>query len=271
MKIAYSSDLHQEFGTQEEIMLQEPVDVLVLAGDIAEGKKLVETVLANGNCMAKHIVFVCGNHEYYGSRIDKVHRRIQEDIDKHNGLRDKFSTVPFVGLHWLNDSSVVIDGITFAGGTCWTDFELEGNSHIAMFDAGQFMNDYRRIKIHDAKGNYRRLIPGDALRMNLNTKYFLFEEISKAQAEDRLDKMVVVTHHAPTHRSIDPDFVGNQLNAAYANNWGNQIAYGGPNYWFHGHMHCPNDYMCGETRVLSNPWGYPGQNKNPGFKIVTIG
>lgn len=269
MKIAYISDLHHEFGNQVDVQLQERVDVLVLAGDIDAGKRAVQRALfiANGN--APHVVFICGNHEFYGERVDKVHTRINLDLVEYYA-EEKSEGDPL--LHFLNDSFVDIDGYRFAGNTCWTDFELDGNPYLATHVAEGAMNDYKRIKFFDAKRNiYRKLRANDVTRFNLYTKQFLFDQIALAVAENRQDKLVIVTHHGPTHMSIDPDFAGNELNPAYANNWGRKIAYeGGPKLWFHGHIHCDKDYECGDTRVLCNPYGYPGQRKESGIKFVEI-
>lgn len=38
-----------------------------------------------------------------------------------------------------------------------------------------------------------------------------------------------------------------------------------PNIWFHGHIHTSSDYWLGETRVICNPFGYPGKEENPSF------
>ena len=269
MKIAYISDIHHEFGNQVDVQLQERVDVLVLVGDIDAGKKVVDRAvfIANGN--ARHVVFICGNHEFYGSRIDKVHTRINLDLVEYYA-DTKTNADP--ELHFLNDTFVDIDGYRFAGNTCWTDFELTGDPYLSSFKAEGAMNDYRRIKFFDERRNiYRKLRANDVMRFNLYTKFFLFEEIAHAINEGRHDKLVIVTHHGPTHMSIDPDFIGNELNPAYANNWGRKIAYeGGPKLWFHGHIHCDKDYMCGDTRVLCNPYGYPGQRRGSRIKTVEI-
>jgi hypothetical protein len=88
------------------------------------------------------------------------------------------------------------------------------------------------------------------------TRQFIWDQLGQAQD---LSKCVVVTHHGPTHMSIEPQYAGSPLNPCYVSNWGDRIAYGGPKYWFHGHTHSPRDYMCGETRVICNPYGYPGE------------
>lgn len=283
MKIAYVSDTHHEFGSQIDIRLEEPVDVLVLAGDIDSGKKLVERASKIANGMAKHVVLVCGNHEFYGERVDKVHRRIVEDLEAyeatHEQARESRKSLESMGLsvgpgapfiHFLKDTFVDIGGFRFAGSTCWTDFELDGNPYLAQHMAEGAMNDYRRIKFFDApRGIYRKLKASDVMSFNLVSKQFLFDQIGQAIAEGRDRKLIVVTHHGPTHMSLDPDFAGNELNPAYANNWGRKIAYeGGPLLWFSGHIHCRRRYYCGDTLCLTNPYGYPGQNPWAGISII---
>ena len=48
---------------------------------------------------------------------------------------------------------------------------------------------------------------------------------------------------------------------------------GAPALWLHGHIHCNRDYFVGDTRVVSNPRGYPnlgGRRENPGFDPTLI-
>jgi hypothetical protein len=37
--------------------------------------------------------------------------------------------------------------------------------------------------------------------------------------------------------------------------------------WTHGHVHNVNDYMIGDTRVVSNPRGYEGYEPETGWQI----
>ena len=67
---------------------------------------------------------------------------------------------------------------------------------------------------------------------------------------------VVITHHAPTSRSVAPRFEGDPCNAAFASDLEGVIAQYQPPLWIHGHMHNPVDVALGETRVLCNPAGY---------------
>ena len=79
---------------------------------------------------------------------------------------------------------------------------------------------------------------------------------------------IVVTHMAPSYRSIAPQYVGNPLNKFFANDLEHIITEKKPYAWIHGHVHQAFDYKIGDTRVLCNPWGYPFEKTE--FKQVTL-
>jgi hypothetical protein len=92
---------------------------------------------------------------------------------------------------------------------------------------------------------------------------------------------VVVTHHAPSFRSLygwdpeRPQAFGN-LDWCYASD----LEYlmtgeGAPRLWIHGHTHASRDYAVGATRVIANPRGYPPElcskvRENPNFDAGLI-
>jgi len=43
-----------------------------------------------------------------------------------------------------------------------------------------------------------------------------------------------------------------------------------PKVVIHGHLHDTVDYYIGDTRVISNPYGYKGYHTNPSFKWLTL-
>lgn len=75
---------------------------------------------------------------------------------------------------------------------------------------------------------------------------------------------VVVTHHAPSYRSVHEKYYGDPMNRFYANNLDELILTTKPALICHGHMHDSNDYYIGNTRVVCNPLGYPHE-LNPSF------
>jgi hypothetical protein len=80
---------------------------------------------------------------------------------------------------------------------------------------------------------------------------------------------VVVTHHAPSERSIEPRFEGSPLNACFASHLDHLLDAGLACTWIHGHVHHSVDYVANGTRVVCNPRGYArdGGNENPRFEI----
>jgi len=79
-------------------------------------------------------------------------------------------------------------------------------------------------------------------------------------------KTVVVTHHAPSSRSVHPVYAQDLLTPAFASNLedlmdGDRVA-----LWLHGHMHESYDYDVFGTRVICNPRGYSPEALNPDFR-----
>lgn len=84
---------------------------------------------------------------------------------------------------------------------------------------------------------------------------WLKEEVKKHQGE----KFIIVTHHAPSLRSIPKSYRTDSLSAAYASHLDSFVESSGAKLWIHGHIHTQQDYMIGNTRVICNPRGYPNE------------
>ncbi|MEY9628966.1 metallophosphoesterase [Sinorhizobium fredii] len=243
MKLWIMSDLHLEF---RQPFVQPPppdVDVLVCAGDLLT-RGIVPSIewLATNIPSSIPVVFTAGNHEYYGASIS-------ESIRDARLLHDRYPHI-----HWLENEAVDIGDVRFVGGTLWTDFRINGGDpELAMAAAQTGMNDYRKIKY--SKLPYRKFKPIHAYRKHHESRAFLKSVLEESSAR----QTVVVTHHAPSHRSIPPAFRGDPLSACYASDLEGLIVEGRPELWVHGHVHHKADYWVGESRVLANPRGYPGE------------
>lgn len=86
------------------------------------------------------------------------------------------------------------------------------------------------------------------------------EEQKRSLFESGAD--VIVTHHAPSYKSMHPRYFGNPLNPGFMTELAQSILLmeHPPKLWVHGHVHDPFDYQIGSTRVVCNPRGYPGEN-----------
>lgn len=114
------------------------------------------------------------------------------------------------------------------------------------------MTDYKKIRVSPT---YRKLRSIDTAGIHHKSVNWLKDEVEKNQNE----KLVIVTHHAPSKRSIPEHYKEDILNAAYASNLDEFVADSGANLWIHGHLHAQKDYVIGNTRVICNPRGYPDE------------
>lgn len=243
MKIAYASDIHREKGKQPHtLQVPQDAEVLVLAGDIGHGAESIGWIIETFGTDIP-IVYVAGNHEFYDG--------IMQDVSAEMTA----AAAQYDNLHFLVNDSVKIKDTWFIGTTCWTDFDVFGTAPLAILQAN--INDFDGwIRFRDPDGRPRPLEPVDTQSMANYAKFYIWEQLREHGGEN----CVVVTHHAPTEQSIHEWYRGDPKNPCYANGWARQIAYaGGPRLWFHGHTHSTIDYECGDTRVLCNAIGYPGQ------------
>lgn len=242
MIIREMSDLHLEICPYFVPPMAEDNDsVLILSGDICTAynlKGLVLDFFKSCSLRFKHVIYVPGNHEYYRGHLPKDDTKIQEFLTENN----------LDNIHFLNGSSIVLDGVAFVGATLWTD--ANKGDPLAKYAIEGGLNDYHVIRTQ----NYRKLRANDTILMHHNHKKFMFEEIVKYKAEGL--KVVAISHHCPSSLSVAPRFRGDSLNAAYYSNLENEIMDTCPDYWFHGHTHDSFKYELGDTVVICNPRGY---------------
>ncbi len=241
MRLRILSDLHVEFAPCD--LPQVEADAVILAGDIHPGLKSLDWIVkAFPN---EPVFFVPGNHEYYGHALPKLT----------NDLRAKAAGSK---VQVMDNDEVILHGVRFLGATLWTDFKLHGNPAHSGAHAAEKMTDYRRIRVSP---RYSRLKGLDTARLHAGSIQWLQEKFS----QNSLTPTVVITHHAPSERSLRPDFLNDELSPAYASHLDDFVASSGATLWIHGHTHIATDYRLGQTRVLSNQRGYP-DDPAPGFQ-----
>lgn len=244
MKVAITSDLHNEFDEWNPSN-PENADVLILAGDIIPSKRLNQTSFIK-KCSEEynHVIYVAGNHEFYGSYI-------QKSLDKILNFCGEFKNV-----HFLENRTVDIGCVRFIGATLWTD--LNNCDGLTEYKLKHSMNDYHKIT-YDLDG-YRKLLPRDTYKMHKKSVKFIQESLNEIENQ----KVIVVTHHAPTFLSVPDQFKEDTImNGGYCSNLSELILDNDKKikYWIHGHCHSPSDYFVGETNVIANPRGYVGYER----------
>lgn len=241
MRLWLASDIHLEFPQNQVHVPEEPFDVAILAGDIDVGTgaiELIDTVLLPRRV---DVIYVLGNHEFYGGIIDDVEAewaRLAADRPR---------------LHLLQDHAVTLGGVRFVGGTLWTD--CDGRDDQTMLRLLLGMNDFRMIKKRDAAGNPAPFQPEHAA-----DRFDATVALIRSTLATPFDgPTVVVTHHLPSDLSTPPQFAGSPINGGFRSNLDELIREGRPNLWLHGHTHDACDYHIEDTRVVCEPGGYPGE------------
>ncbi len=252
MRLHILSDLHLEFTDYAPEVRD--ADVTLLAGDIALGD--AGLVWARERFPGQ-VLYVAGNHEYYGGHLERTLQQLRAASCER--------------VHFLERDAVEIEGVRFLGATAWTDYTATGNPERARGEAEEAMTDFYRIR--GAPGD-SRVIAEDFVRLNHLTRQWLEARL----AEPFNGPTVVVTHHGPTlwvsRRAQGAGGWGHSaaghLEAAYFNRWG-YLLNPPVRLWVHGHTHEALDRTVGETRVVCNPRGYPGERTgfDPG-KVVEI-
>jgi len=253
LKLNILSDLHLRQGA-----LAAPAndaDLVILAGDVARPREALEWAGA----LRKPVLYVPGNHEFYGGSIDGTRATLRRLCAGTN-------------VRLLDDGIVELGGLRFVGSTLWTDFLLfgDGQRERAMQDAQRAIRDFTQIRLRD--GHERPFTAADSVaRFALHSRF-----IAKALATPVAGPTVVITHHAPSPRSIHPRFRDSPLNACFISRLEHLMDGARVRLWIHGHTHDSFDYTVNGTRVVCNPRGYAknGVNENARFDpdyIVEIG
>jgi predicted phosphodiesterase len=251
LKLQIVSDLH--LGQAAFALPPTDADAIVLAGDVARPREAV----AWASALGKPVLYVPGNHEFYGSSLDATIAQ----------LRALCAGTP---VRLLHDEAVVLQGVRILGTTLWTAFELPGlpAREAAVQAATSFMRDFQRIRLRE----------GEEALLRADDCAALFRRHSawlrQALAQPHAGPTVVISHHAPSLRSIHPRFAGSAVNLCFVSDAESLLA--GVDLWVHGHTHDSFDYRVGATRVLCNPRGYArdGVPENARFEpalVVQVG
>jgi predicted phosphodiesterase len=242
MKLHILSDTHLEYFKEEQftsffnkiksLQKTSPAATLILAGDVCQFS-LTKTWNNNMKKIISYYentIYVAGNHEYFDLNINETNDSILNFSQQQKGF------------HFLNNSSVEIEGQRFIGGTMWYP-----NSYDSMFKWN--MPDFRLIKDFEPE-------------VYENHESFIKNVVSQLDKND-----IVVSHHLPLESSIAPQFKNSPLNQFFVTDISNMLSKETlPKMWIHGHTHCPMDYTHelhgNEMRVFCNPLGYPKEFGN---------
>ena len=226
----------------------ESADIVILAGDVNIGTRGIDWIMSA--ITDKPVIYVLGNHEYYKGSYPKTLHKITEIAKETN-------------VHVLENRAITIEGVRFHGATLWTDFSLFGNPRQYGSICQGKMNDYKKIR---RDPSYSKLRTIDTFQIHNKSINWLEKSLNESQN----DTNIVVTHHAPSIKSIPEQYSEDPISSAYASNLEDTIAKYQPDFWIHGHIHEPKDYYIGKTQIICNPHGYIDEPYNGYNKELII-
>jgi predicted phosphodiesterase len=255
MRIQIFSDLHIDVRPIRKITIQNGVDLAIVAGDTCEGTLRTFQHLRRIVPMHIPIIMVLGNHEYY-------RRFVPIELELARSRSAAFN------IHLLENDTVVLGGVRFAGATLWIDYRIlgEANQAAVMNACANGMNDHRLIGWQ--KQPWLRFRPQEAALLHQQSKAYLAETLAMPFA----GPTVVITHHAVHRDSVHSKFRTDPVTGAFASDLSALIEAHRPALWVHGHVHNSSDYRVGQTRILCNPHGYGNENADfDGTLVVKVG
>ncbi|MFV1872763.1 MAG: metallophosphoesterase [Oleiphilus sp.] len=244
--IALHSDLHLELQMRPDGWLLDKPDILVLAGDIISIEVAKNFLVYLAELLpSSHIIFVAGNHEYYG---------VKDILQEEQSLRK--SLEEFSNIHFLQCDLIEIAGIRFVGCTGWSQMLCLGKEKqsdvIGLVRSS--INDFYKI-------GYRGecFTPQNCFDLGQKQHQWLNRVLYQSSP---CVKTVVITHFAPSLKVANPKYPIDELSAYFHAGFDSLIERHKPDYWMYGHNHFNQDLMLHSTRVISNQRGYGRECEN---------
>ncbi|MEY4713605.1 MAG: hypothetical protein RIS88_3055 [Pseudomonadota bacterium] len=259
MKIQLLSDLHLEVHPHYRPVPAPGADLLVLAGDIGSyqaGSQLVDADFGLGRFSPRQgwptpVLYVPGNHEYDALEFEATHARLRQTCER-------------LAITWLEREVRVIDGVRFVGTTLWSDFEALVPHHGPL--AAQLKAREKALRAADFYLRKNSTLRGGEHLLAQDLQVLGRESqawLRQALAMPFDGTTVVVTHFAPSLRSADPRYGLTPGTAGFCNALDDLFE--GVQWWLHGHLHCPQDYVAHGCRVVANTLGYASKGEQATF------
>lgn len=268
MNILMASDLHLEFYTREspnglhglmssdrsilpldpKMLRKVKADILVLAGDIITLRDTNSMFWLKdfADQIGLSIIYVLGNHEFYGSEFTDARQRVKNFFSETN-------------VFVLDNDRIEINDVRFIGSTLWTDYDAAGRQQVSMTFADRVLNDSRLIRIEKA-GRTRPFTSVEAFYEHKQARGFIEAELLKSFD----GKTVVITHHAPSVTyGQHPKYPLDELSGAFSSDL--EYLFPSVDLWIWGHTHASVDMQVGRTRLISNQRGYPDESVPGGY------
>lgn len=273
------SDIHTEFYKSPGKQLRgipavpnaDDYDVVILAGDIGMGMGGFEWILRTFP-EDKAVFYLPGNHEFYKHNFEELREAFQRAAEQSRG-RVKMLDPGAVQLTEVIEgekddwSDAKIRKINLIGCTLWSSLRLRG------------YNDPRATELY-----FQHSISDfDLIRRKNGTEAWTAQSHIWAHEQDvaflkfALDNCmpdetnVVITHFVPSQTCIAPQYQNSILNPYFTVDMDDLMLDYNIDAWIFGHTHTGMEKVHpAGTKMICNPFGYPGENSKPAWKIYNL-
>jgi hypothetical protein len=256
------SDLHLEFYLYQDYSIEafqavlvrivppDPRDfnsALILNGDICN-IKLIDLVLQILTDRFPVIVFVPGNHDYWGSNL-------YDTADVFREYENKYPNQVFIStLHHpvilLLKSSI---GVTtrLVGTTLWG---IGGDNPVSSLQLAN-LPDFRRITLGEAEENSGKYVSFTPEGMNIFNKIDSISLKLALEAPTDSDQTFVATHYLPSEEFLNTKIHRDVFDNIFYSN--QHSLFPRVDLWMFGHTHQCWNVQKETTRFIANSKGYP--------------
>ena len=112
-------------------------------------------------------------------------------------------------IHVLEKDVFSFNGVNFLGCTLWTNFELFGDPRLSGYQCQQVMTDFRKIRLSPKYSKMRSI---DVASMHRQSAVWLQKKLKELQGQ----KNIVISHHAPSTKSVPEQYLNDVISASYA-------------------------------------------------------
>lgn len=254
-KVAIFSDLHTEHSNMR--LDTKGADICAFIGDIHAGPHVEEAVQWILNKTdGKPSIFVAGNHEFEGVTVEDGIERMRRACEG-------------TSLKFLYNDTYDFGDIRFIGSTLWTGFNLfndpsrerkkwlydelkfidpdcdpESLRESIMKACQDLVSDFNHIWID----RQNKITPWDMSELFHEASRFIKDSLIQSRAEGK--KSFVLTHFAPSQRSVSKNFENDPKSAYWASDCDHLVKMA--NVWAHGHTHTSFNYRIGDNKDFGN-------------------
>ena len=222
----------------EKDMLKSNLDntntVAILAGDIGHPfRPELKKFLIETKKKFDFVLYTPGNHEFYSNRnMDEIENELEKICDD-------------AKIIYMNKKVCKINNIKFIGCTLWSYVKHDDYQYVT-----DMLNDLSRIRIHGNKMSIDQYVS-----LHANHLAWLKSEL------DTDKSTIVITHHAPTNKLMNPKYENDRINTCYFTDL--EYLMEPPIIaWFSGHSHYSYTVNVNGVDCTSNCMGYLQEYKN---------